>query len=309
MITDLTPLMSLDSVDGLIRIYNTALVTLDGLQNLRDFDNLYIYDNALLEDASAISGNCFTWDVSLYNNPVLRKIPNPKNWERVDYYYIGNNPMLDSVEVEFNTITQNKIELPSFEISNCNNLKYLKVISNGSIYRVRVEDCNKIKRCDFEVEADYMHAANIYRNAKLEKINGLQDLDTLATSRVIGNPSLDNLCVLQKFISNQTLLLAILDSNAQGCNSKAEISATDCSDFNTGIAAILEPTLSVFPNPSTGMVTVSGLSAKAFVTVYALSGQQVLHTQLQHNQISLGHLPKGVYMLKSQNEVVNIILE
>ncbi len=76
-ISDLTPLASLESVDGMLMISNNpGLASLGGLEGLASATSLTIQDNPLLTDIGAITGLEVIHDLNLVNNPAL-EICNP----------------------------------------------------------------------------------------------------------------------------------------------------------------------------------------------------------------------------------------
>lgn len=67
-------------------------------------------------------------------------------------------------------------------------------------------------------------------------------------------------------------------------------------------------TFTVYPNPSTGKIVISGLPDYSVVSVYNISGQKLSEQSLTNNAtIDLGEFPKGLYFLKSQYGSVKII--
>lgn len=80
--------------------------------------------------------------------------------------------------------------------------------------------------------------------------------------------------------------------------------------FNKSAAAIPEivrdkVSISVYPNPSAGMVSVSGLADGAEVRVFDLQGRSVLTTTAP--SVDLSPLKAGIYLLQAGPEVVQII--
>ncbi len=70
-------------------------------------------------------------------------------------------------------------------------------------------------------------------------------------------------------------------------------------EFCVGIDAnIYSDLIKVLPNPTTGLITVTGLAAeRARITVYNVLGELVYDEELMNRQIDLSHLPGGVYMI------------
>jgi hypothetical protein len=69
----------------------------------------------------------------------------------------------------------------------------------------------------------------------------------------------------------------------------------------------LTPTLSLFPNPSSGSTTLSGATAGATIQVVDVLGRQVLATTAAPDgtaQLVLMSLPAGVYLVRSEGRAV-----
>lgn len=67
-------------------------------------------------------------------------------------------------------------------------------------------------------------------------------------------------------------------------------------------------TLQVFPNPFTEYIVIN-LAADQDVTIYGSDGKLVsqAHLHAGENQIELGHLGKGIYILKAGNQTVKLV--
>jgi hypothetical protein len=76
-------------------------------------------------------------------------------------------------------------------------------------------------------------------------------------------------------------------------------------DMNVGIAEGKVETLSMFPNPATDLVTVTGAASNAQVEVYDATGKLEYSDRLQGGRLHLGKLAAGVYQLRvTENGVV-----
>jgi hypothetical protein len=77
-------------------------------------------------------------------------------------------------------------------------------------------------------------------------------------------------------------------------------------ELNTGMAAHVSPTLSVYPVPATNVLYVNGTSSDALIRVLDITGKKVLQDNLLHGQLDVSALPTGVYVLEvsAQGRVV-----
>lgn len=72
-----------------------------------------------------------------------------------------------------------------------------------------------------------------------------------------------------------------------------------------------ENTISVYPNPATEFVMVSGLNAGEVVTVFDVNGRVVAEKEAEGTEvrISLGGVVPGVYMVRTENAVQKVIVK
>jgi hypothetical protein len=69
-------------------------------------------------------------------------------------------------------------------------------------------------------------------------------------------------------------------------------------DITTGIRALTEKGLSLYPNPAINILHISGLNEGASVAILDVSGKTVLHHQQVRDAINISSLEKGIYILK-----------
>ena len=60
--------------------------------------------------------------------------------------------------------------------------------------------------------------------------------------------------------------------------------------------------LGVYPNPATGIVNVSAKHKLESLTIYDITGQQLIYKVNTDNSIDFSQLPKGIYFLKVELE-------
>ena len=74
---------------------------------------------------------------------------------------------------------------------------------------------------------------------------------------------------------------------------------------------VVQPSISVYPNPTADMLIVEGVSSKEEIAIYSVNGTKVLSTQSQEgtNTINVSGLPNGVYFLKHSTETFKLIKE
>ena len=69
----------------------------------------------------------------------------------------------------------------------------------------------------------------------------------------------------------------------------------------TGLTDNSQKDLIVYPNPTTGLVTVGNASAMN-ITVYNVTGSQVVKAEKNVTQIDLSNFPSGIYLVKFSDQ-------
>lgn len=83
----------------------------------------------------------------------------------------------------------------------------------------------------------------------------------------------------------------------------------DCA--TTGINEAAASTLSIYPNPSHSQVFIDGLLEDAHYELISMLGERVLSGNINQssNQISVSELQKGIYFLKIEGDVFELVVE
>ncbi len=70
-------------------------------------------------------------------------------------------------------------------------------------------------------------------------------------------------------------------------------------------------TISVYPNPATSFINISGITGQASVTIYDVNGFVVERTQLVSSKtpVSVSHLAKGIYFLSIKNQEGDVMIK
>ena len=71
-----------------------------------------------------------------------------------------------------------------------------------------------------------------------------------------------------------------------------------CNSFPTGIENIQDENISIFPNPTKGVVTIEGVEGK--MEIYDTYGRLVKTTQ--NNTLDISEVARGIYLLKATDE-------
>jgi len=77
---------------------------------------------------------------------------------------------------------------------------------------------------------------------------------------------------------------------------------------NLGIDEILTPKLSVYPNPASDRITISGLPDNTPLSIFNISGQKLKEVVGSGDtSIDISTMPAGVFFIKTPNEVFRVI--
>ncbi len=142
-------------------------------------------------------------------------------------------------------------------------------------------------------------------NPVLTDITGIENIDTnlIIGIYIVGNDSLSN-CSVQSIcdylVSSNGYVF--ISSNSPGCNTQAEVEAA----CQVGLEEITINGFAIYPNPTTGLVTISQPenSPHSHLTILNLSGQELLRQTITEliTTISISALPAGVYFVKVMGE-------
>jgi hypothetical protein len=214
-ITDLSPLSSINRIDGYLSIGNNDnLQNLDGLENLRTVEYISIYDHEELTSLSALSGLINVEALKIYRNSSLTSFESLENMTaNIEWLLIEENSNLTSLTgLQNATITQNFYVEANHSLTNLSgitlseSINWVQIIDNDGL--VDLTGINGINRIDYLF---------IGGNDALERLDGLENLienrgihigfyiqtDVIAA---LGNNALNDLCALQNLFVNGSFM-------------------------------------------------------------------------------------------------------
>lgn len=261
-ISDLTPLQSITSVNGLIVQY-TQLVDLNGLQNIvTDNGQLSIYNNSHLADISALNGITQVTDFDFNSNEAMVNMDDLNALTTITgMARINWNNTLQTISGFSNLTTiGNDLELKTNPLltdlsgfSSLSSIGSLIIMSNNSLQNV--DGFSSLTEFSGTAAAPGL---NIASNPALDNLEGFSNLTNMAHSRlrVFSNAALTSLTGLDNIdpttISNLTITssqqlstcnvssicdylsaggTATISGNSVGCSSVAEVQ-TFCEGFD-----------------------------------------------------------------------------
>lgn len=255
---------------------NTQISSIDVSKNTK-LSKLYIYNLSLTE-------------LDVTNNPELVDLD--MDYNKVEELDLSNNPKLSFLSIE-----HNKIKTIDFS----NNLELTIVSMQGNLFteldvsanqELLILTCggNLFTELDFSQNSKLIHISSV-GNSKLEKLNVANGNNNLEKMQVWAyeNPKLFCIQVDSNFTSNEKWRK----------DDQASYNINDCK--TASVEENITENVTVFPNPTTATLEISGIETPQELTVFSIVGKQVLQAK-NTKTIDLSVLNKGVYLLKIKTD-------
>ena len=312
MIFDLSPLLQVDTIMGGLYIHNSALTDFSGLSNVVVTGGLYIYENNELLDLSSLDGPKMVDKIEIFENPKMKDCSSFSMDISFDALKIYLNPQLLKVQLDLANLS------PTFR-----NTFYFQCNDNIGLQSIRLEDphdlLNKIviianqsvDSIHLSTNKDSVQQMELHDLPKLVSVTGFKGVKYIGLVRIANNPKLEKLCFIKQVLEKESVGFLWLSNNGQGANSEAEILATDCTDFNTGITSLLNyDELKFYPNPANNEVYVGVQQQSTKYTIYDVSGKTVNQGLVESSgRISLETISNGMYVLMVGNKRNKLIVQ
>ena len=208
-ITDLSNLQSLEYVERYIEIKNTAVTSLQGLENVQTDEDLYpnlpyleIENNILLEDVSAIGGfSSKSINIVLQDSPLLTSLD---GMELVDEPRVSlkNLGLTDLLHFSENTIIGLDIDGLN-QLSNLSGLENIQQFSSPLFIR----NCSNLSSLSGLGEIEYIYGLWLTNNDLLTTLDGLSFANQGGEIQVmiLGNDNLTDFCSIQSWVENNEI--------------------------------------------------------------------------------------------------------
>ena len=140
---------------------------------------------------------------------------------------------------------------------------------------------------------------HVQANDSLVTLGGMDDLEYIGNAVIVDNPQLTE-CAIEPicdFLERSEERAGIL-WNGSGCNSDGQV--RDACSLILGTQDITQSEISVYPNPTSGIVTILDQSNRDFeVRCYSLDGTHINSSRLGvDNQIDLSDFSDRIYILE-----------
>ncbi len=162
LLTDLNPFSNITSLNSLVILYTDMLTTLDGLQNLSSVDFIFLGDNQILSDISALANipTFLSW-IRIENNPVLTNLDVFGHVTEVELFEILQNESIENVNALTNL--QSSLEFIIYDNNSLTDISGISTLLNSSAPLEITVTSNQILN-DCCVLSPYLDASNISFN-------------------------------------------------------------------------------------------------------------------------------------------------
>ncbi len=142
-------------------------------------------------------------------------------------------------------------------------------------------------------------ALTVQNNATLDNLVGLDNIDysSIVSLTIMNNLNLSNCAVLSvcDYIDSENAIVQI-SNNVSACNNESQVSNACISlglDEYDMITNIL-----IYPNPSKGLIIISGDPIIESISIYNQIGQEVYFENQVQNPVDVSNLKSGIYILE-----------
>jgi len=152
---------------------------------------------------------------------------------------------------------------------------------------------------------------SIIDNNALTSLTGLDNIDggSITDLHIQYNFSL-SICEVESicdYLASPNGTIFISD-NATGCSSQEEVEAACGVGVDESAISSRQSAVNIYPNPSSSHITIEhsepGSNASGTVSVYGMTGQELIHQQVQsfRSEIDISILPAGIYFVRLMNQ-------
>jgi len=100
--------------------------------------------------------------------------------------------------------------------------------------------------------------------------------------------------------------IRIHDENFNATNEEKFNFCVSCSNLSN-TSTLLESELTLYPNPTAGLITVTGLKSDTDYKLFDLNGKSINSGTVSSNSVNLSHLESGVYWIYIFNDKISIV--
>ncbi|NDW19016.1 T9SS C-terminal target domain-containing protein [Dysgonomonas sp. 216] len=149
------------------------------------------------------------------------------------------------------------------------------------------------------------YSITVYTDEDQTQIYKTYNLDAEGSLRMAG----ERISYTLQDLSAETMFFYTLSAFDSEHNNIVSFSDSFTTTAGTSIEVIVSDSkLRVYPNPVLESFNVNGLEKDSFLTICDMTGKIVLQQMVSPNErISISHLPQGLYLVRINDEIMNII--
>lgn len=260
VLTSLNGLQNLTSLDSLVLGYNTAMTSLSGLPNITSLQDLSMSYNDAITSLSGLENIASIDNLWIQSNGALTSLSGLENITSLESLLIAYNPMLTSLSGLGNITSINTLAFNSNEaLLSLNDLQNLTSLKSLEINYSAFTDLDGLQNLDS------LGSLGLYGNPVLTSLNGLQNIAAVQNLSLWYNPALTNLNGLQSVTAVQNLSLRdnVALANLNGLQNIASLGSLSIE--NSGLTSLsglenitsLNGSVQIYSNPQ--LANLSGM--------------------------------------------------
>jgi hypothetical protein len=287
-ITNLNGLSQIIIINGFLNIHDSALINLEGLNNLTTIiGDLIIFNNSSMQDTAGVENlSNIQGELDITGNSSLSAIT---NFQNITSLGDGIFPR-DALRIRSNIMLSDIQSLSNLQILNGD----FQIMGTSLI---NLDALVNIQNIIGKVEIEF--------NGILTNIDGLQSINPseIEFLKITQNQFLSD-CAIISFCEYLSLPSRSVDiqQNANGCASITQVEAA-CA---LGTVENQLSEVKIYPNPSTGTIEISGLH-EGNLEIFDSQGRIVKHFKVEENSYSISELSSGIYLVKITSEKASVI--
>ncbi|MBK7096067.1 MAG: BspA family leucine-rich repeat surface protein [Saprospiraceae bacterium] len=257
---------------------------------------------SLFQGASNFNKNLNNWNVSKVTDMTAMFYGASSFNQNIGNWDVRNVKNMIYMFDEATVFNQN---IASWDVSKVENMQYMFQSASNFNQDISNWDLSKV----FTTISMFRNASKFNQNLGKWKIANIFYMSNMFDNCGISTFNYDNMIIewSNKPVKNNISLGA---KNLKYCNSETQRKylidnynwtfngdTKDCSSVS--LEEKLDEKIAIFPNPTTGIITVEGIQ-NAEIKVYDLLGRKVLENRFKDNKIDISDQPAGIYFIYIQ---------
>jgi hypothetical protein len=295
LLTSLSDLDSLSFIQSLGVYDHPALVSLFRPSQLEHVNSMYIGNNSALQLLTGFEGiTQLTGDIQIADNPELVSLIGLQQVQTCRHVEINGNTSLTSMAGlgSLNAVSGNFLVVGNEALINMNGLNQIENIG-GDLHIERNNSLANLSGLQsLRTIGDLLYISN---NDAITSLHGIDPLMSIGNLTITFNDALSDCSVLSICNYLNDGGAATIGGNLDGCLSPGEV----LSGCAVATDEDLKSTVSLYPNPTTGVVLIDGLEGES-IQIEFFNSQGIICRKevIDHSKVDLSGFSNGVYILR-----------